>query len=365
MSDNQGLLVLEDGTSYRGELIGSIDSAAGEVVFVTAMTGYQEILTDPSYAGQIVVFTYPLIGNYGINEQLSESVHVQAAGCVIRNYSTENTHRQSNSSLDAYMAEQGLVGITGVDTRSITRKLRSLGVMKGVIVKTDLQEGLVHLRESPEYGSINYVSRVSAGKQYEWECKTSSTKSTLRIVVHDCGLKFNILRILKDRGCEIIVVPNSYSASEILNLNPDGVIISPGPGDPSLLGESVESVGQIALKVPTLGICLGHQLIARAFGAHTFKMKFGHRGANHPVKDLRSGKVYITAQNHGYAVDSKSFPKDLLITHVNLNDDTVEGIRHRDLPVMSIQYHSEASPGPRDNEYIFDEFLALIRKEEI
>tara|TARA_B100001750_G_C15520654_1_gene611226 strand:- start:1160 stop:2257 length:1098 start_codon:yes stop_codon:yes gene_type:complete len=365
MSDNQGLLILEDGSSYRGDLIGSMNSAAGEVVFVTAMTGYQEVLTDPSYAGQIVVFTYPLIGNYGINEQLSESVHVQAAGCVIRNYSTENTHRQSKSSLDVYMAEQDLIGITGIDTRAITRKLRSLGVMKGVIVKTDLQEGLIHLRESPEYGSINYVSRVSAGKEYEWDHKPESTKNTLRIVVHDCGLKFNILRILKNRGCEIIVVPNSYSTAEILNLKPDGVIISPGPGDPSLLSESVESVRQIALKVPTLGICLGHQLIARAFGAQTFKMKFGHRGANHPVKDLRSGKVYITAQNHGYAVDRISFPEDLLITHVNLNDDTVEGIRHRELPVMSIQYHSEASPGPRDNEYIFDEFLALIRKEEI
>ena len=314
MSDSHGLLILEDGSSYSGELIGSMDSAVGEVVFVTAMTGYQEILTDPSYAGQIVVFTYPLIGNYGINEQSAESVCVQAAGCVIRNYSNETSHRQSELSLDAYMSAQGLVGITGIDTRSVTRKLRSLGVMKGVIVKNGLEEGLNSLRKSPEYGNINYVSRVTAGKKYEWGQKSKSRKNTLRIVVHDCGLKFNILRILNDRGCEIIVVPNNYSANEILNLEPDGVVISPGPGDPSLLSTSVESVRQIVSQVPTLGICLGHQLIARAFGAQTFKMKFGHRGANHPVKDLSSGKVYITAQNHGYAVDSTSCPEELLIT---------------------------------------------------
>lgn len=365
MPDNSGLLILEDGSSFAGELIGSMGTAVGEVVFVTAMTGYQEVLTDPSYAGQIVMFTYPLIGNYGINEQLAESVRVQAAGCVIRNYSNENTHRHSEMPLSAYMSTQGLVGIAGIDTRSITRKLRSLGVMKGVIVRSSHEEGLTLLKESPEYGSLNYVSRVSAKKEYEWRQDPISKKGNLKIAVYDCGLKFNILRILKDYGCDILVVPNSYSASEILDLQPDGVVISPGPGDPSLLTTSVESVRQIALQVPTLGICLGHQLIARAFGAQTFKMKFGHRGSNHPVQDVLSGKVYITAQNHGYSVDRKSCPEELMITHVNLNDGTVEGIRHRELPVMSIQYHSEASPGPLDNEYIFDEFLALIKKEEI
>ena len=364
MSDSKGFLILEDGSSYDGYLMGSLASSTGEVVFVTAMTGYQEVLTDPSYAGQIVVFTYPLIGNYGINDQLAESVRAQVAGCVMRNYASTPSHQLSDLSLNAYMVQQNIVGIHGVDTRAITRKLRCSGVMKGMIVEDNNNSAYRCLKESPAYETIDYASLVSSTKPYKWRTKEKSDVPLLKIVVYDCGLKFNILRILESRYCEVIVVPNSSTAGDILRLNPDGVVISPGPGDPSLLSSSVDLVRQIVHRIPTLGICLGHQLIAQAFGAKTFKLKFGHRGSNHPVQDINSGKVYITAQNHGYAVEGDSLPGDIVVTHLNLNDGTIEGISHRNLPVMSIQYHSEASPGPQDNEYIFDQFLSLAKKED-
>jgi carbamoyl-phosphate synthase small subunit len=358
-------LVLEDGSSYRGEAFGARRATHGEVVFSTSMTGYQEMLTDPSFAGQIVVPTYPLIGNYGINERDFESSKVQVSGFAVRARSTRPSHPLSTSTLDEFLEAQGVTGISGIDTRAITRRLRSLGVMMGAIaVDESPEEALARLRDLPNYGDIDFVKRVTTSEPYTWTQPLPGTEpasgKAYRVLVDDCGLKYNILRMLRTRGCEVAVMPAGATADEILALEPDGVMLSPGPGDPEFVDYAVDAAKGIIGKVPVMGICLGNQVVARAFGGKTFKLKFGHRGANHPVKDVETGRVYITAQNHGYADDADSLPSEIEVSHINLNDNTVEGLRHTSLPVMTIQYHSEASPGPLDNEYIFDRFLDMI-----
>ena len=362
-------LVLEDGSSYEGLAFGAEADAFGEVVFNTSMTGYQEMLTDPSYAGQIVVPTYPLIGNYGINERDFESRRVQVAGFVVREHCPRPSHALSTTTLDDFLAAQGVTGIADIDTRAVTRRIRTRGVMMGAIaVGGSAGDALERLREHPRYDDTDFVSRVTTDAPYDWAQPAAGTEAPAagrRIVVDDCGLKYNILRILRSHGCEVVAVPAGMSAEDVLDLRPDGVVMSPGPGDPELLDYAVETARGLAGRVPMLGICLGNQVIARAFGGRNYKLKFGHRGGNHPVRDNRTGLVHITAQNHGYAVDPDSLPADLEVSHVNLNDGTVEGLRHRSLPVMSIQYHSEASPGPLDNEYIFTEFLEMVRGSDV
>ena len=384
---NPAHLVLEDGSTYSGLAFGALSDAFGEVVFNTSMTGYQEMLTDPSYAGQIVVPTYPLIGNYGINERDFESRRVQVAGFAVREHCSRPSHSLSTTTLDEFLTDQGVTGISDIDTRAVTRRIRTRGVMMGAIaVGASAEDALERLREHPRYDDTDFVSRVTTEDSYAWDGHPIQASTTLpaltasaavqksaceppaagpRIVVDDCGLKYNILRILRSHGCEVVAVPAGTSADEVLDLSPDGVVMSPGPGDPELLDYAVETARGLAGRTPMLGICLGNQVIARAFGGRNYKLKFGHRGGNHPVRDNRTGLVHITAQNHGYAVDPDSLPADLEVSHVNLNDGTVEGLRHRSLLVMSIQYHSEASPGPRDNEYIFTEFLEMVRGSDV
>jgi carbamoyl-phosphate synthase small subunit len=402
----KAILVLEDGSSYEGYTFGAGAFAYGEVVFNTSMTGYQEMLTDPSYAGQILVLTYPLIGNYGINEHNFESARVQVRGFVVREQCDHPSHWQSKGTMDEFLAGSGVPGIHGVDTRALTRHLRYRGVMMGAIAADQSPEDiLARLRSLPRYDNVDFVREVSTKAPYQWESSRDKPAEAAaervqrlvpaeglgmspslcilpprlgarglkehleaipgdrpHIVVVDCGLKYNILRILRRLGCKVTAVPCTYSAQQILGLKPDGILFSPGPGDPALLGHIVETVRKLAGVKPLMGICLGEQLIGRAFGARTFKLKFGHRGGNHPVRDVKTGRVYIAAQNHGYAVDADTLSGGLEVSHINLNDGTVEGLHHRDLPIMSIQYHSEASPGPLDNLYLFDEFLAMVRE---
>ena len=366
-------LVLEDGSVHRGESMGALAPGHGEVVFNTSMTGYQEVLTDPSYAGQLVTLTYPLVGNYGINPQDFESAKIRVAGFIVREHCDRPSHGQSNQTLDEYLKSQNIPGICGVDTRAITRRLRQHGVMMGLLTTDSPEAAVAQLAEMPRYDDQDLVRTVTAEEQYRWSAAgpvpadpqsgdTLDRESLHRILVTDVGVKYNILRLLMERGCEVIAVPATTSAEDMLAMNPSGILLSPGPGDPQLLDYVVGNVQQILGRVPVMGICLGHQLVARALGGQTYKLPFGHRGGNHPVQDMSSGRVYITAQNHGFAVDPDTLPDGLEVSHINLNDQTVEGTRHRDMPLFTIQYHSEASPGPRDNEYIFDEFLGMVKE---
>ncbi len=357
----KAILVLEDGSVHTGSVLGAGKDTIGEVVFCTSMTGYQEMLTDPSYAGQILVPTFPLIGNYGINKQDFESAGIRVRGFVVREECPEPSHYLNQRTVHEYLADSGIPGIQGVDTRAITRRLRNAGVMKGIITSDKTrEEALEALGRSPDYSSIDFVKEVTTPETYRWN--DDHTQGGYHIVVLDCGLKFNILRLLEQHGCSVTVVPCTTAAGDILALEPDGILLSPGPGDPALLDYVVETAKRLFEKKPVMGICLGSQVIARAFGAKTFKLKFGHRGGNHPVRELSTGRIHITAQNHGFAVDPATIGSDLEITHINLNDNTVEGVRHKELPVFGIQYHSEASPGPLDNTYLFDRFIELISK---
>jgi carbamoyl-phosphate synthase small subunit len=326
------------------------------------MIGYQEMLTDPSYAGQIVVPTYPLIGNYGTNEQDVESSRIQVRGFVVREECLQPNHYRSRQTVHDYLSEGNIPGLHGIDTRSLTRKLRSYGVMMGYLTsEKSAEEALSELKKLPDYGSTDFVQQVSTFHPYSWE--PGNDKNLPHVVVLDCGLKYNILRLLRQQGCHVTAVPCTTSPEEILNLKPDGILVSPGPGDPELLDYIVDTIKVLVYKRPMMGICLGNQLIARAFGGKNFKLKFGHRGGNHPVRDLATGRIHITAQNHGYAVDPDTLKDGLEVTQINLNDGTVEGLKHRELPIFCIQYHSEASPGPLDNTYLFKDFMEMVMGE--
>jgi len=372
----KAILVLEDGAVYQGYSFGAENTTYGEVVFDTSMAGYQEMLTDPSFAGQILLLTYPLIGNYGINEADFESEQIQVRGLAVREYCSQPSHWQSTRTLHEFLLAGGIPGISGIDTRALTRHLRSAGVMMGTITSDmGAEEALNELKGLPRYGSVDFVHQVTAERPYEWQSSSSDDhplsaealsvakgqRSNLHIVVVDLGLKYNILRILSRFGCQVTAVPCTTSPEGILSLGPDGIVLSPGPGDPALLDDLTRVLGKLIGKKPIMGICLGLQLIGKALGAGTFKLKFGHHGGNHPVRDLATGKVYITAQNHGYAIDPDTLKEGLEVSHINLNDSTVEGLRHRDLPILAIQYHSEAAPGPLDNMYLFDRFLEMVR----
>jgi carbamoyl-phosphate synthase small subunit len=374
----KAILVLEDGSVYEGHSFGARNTTYGEVVFSTSMTGYQEMLTDPSYAGQILVPTYPLIGNYGINESDFESKQIQVRGFIVREYCLQPSHWQSTRTLHEFLLAYSIPGISGIDTRALTRRLRSSGVMMGILSsEMTIEEASEELKSLPRYDSVDFVRQVSTEKSYEWQSHAPAPANLIssplkgeekgegeakqsHIAVIDYGLKYNILRILSQLGCQAIAIPCTASAKDVLALNLDGIVLSPGPGDPALLGDIAETVRNLIGKKPIMGICLGHQLIGRALGAQTFKLKFGHRGGNHPVRDLATGRVYITAQNHGYALDADTLKGGLEVSHINLNDGTVEGLRHRDLPILSVQYHSEASPGPWDNRYLFERFLDMV-----
>jgi carbamoyl-phosphate synthase small subunit len=361
-------LVLSDGTTYEGQPLGAEGTTVGEVVFNTGMTGYQEILSDPSYSGQIVLFTYPLIGNYGINDDDFESDKLQPSGIIVKEACAVPSNWRSTKSIDTLLRERGLVSIQGLDTRAITKHIRSGGVVMGAI-SDDIDAAKEKLRESLSYDDTDFVYGVTTRAPYKWgpegkeSVETEDDEDRLRLVVLDCGLKFNILRRFHRAGCSPIILPATTSAEEVLAWNPDGILLSPGPGDPARLEPVVETVRGILGKRPLFGICLGNQLLCHAVGGDTYKLKFGHRGSNHPVQDLKTGKVTITSQNHGYAVDPESLKgTGAIITQLNLNDGTVEGIQVPDLHASSIQYHPEAAPGPWDSRPYFPEFVKQMRE---
>lgn len=352
-------LVLEDGTYYTGFKLGADTLTQGEIVFNTAMTGYQETLSDPSYTGQIITFTYPLIGNYGINRDDFESLIPTLKGVVVKEACQAPSNFRAQKTLDEVLKEFDIPGISGVDTRSITKKIREHGVLKAAFVddETEIETTIQNLKtiEFPR----NEVPTVSTKTPYV------STGFDLRVVLVDFGKKQNIVRELNARGCEVTVVPYDTTAEEIIKMSPDGVMLSNGPGDPADVQVAVDMIKGIIGKIPFFGICLGHQLFALSQGATSFKMKFGHRGANHPVKDLSTGKIALTSQNHGYAIDADSLKEtDLEVTHIALNDGTIEGLRHKFEPAFSVQYHPEACPGPTDSNYLFDQFIELMLEQK-
>lgn len=356
----QAVLALEDGTLYYGRAFGAGGENWGEVVFNTSMTGYEGVLTDPSYCGQIVVMTYPLIGNYGLHHEDFESRGSFARGLVVREYCSHPSNWRAAGALAEFLAGEGVVGLSGIDTRALTRRIRTNGTMRGIISTEDVEpEYLVEkVRSCPDFSAQDFVPEVSTGEILHFDGEDPL------VAVIDLGAKRNIIHCLQRRGCRVTVFPWNTPPAEILSVDPVGVVVSNGPGDPVRVTETINTVRQLANSKPILGICLGHQVLALALGARTYKLKFGHRGANHPVKDLSRDRVYISAHNHGFAVEEESLVgTGLVTTHRNLNDDTVEGIRHRQLPIIGIQYHPEGAPGPRDSEYLFDEFVELMRQE--
>ena len=353
------LLVLADGSVFPGRSIGAEGHADGEVVFNTSMTGYQEMLTDPSYAGQLLVLTYPLIGNYGIDDRVEESARIQPTGLIVREAALTASHLRSQQTLREFLVERGIVAIEGVDTRAVTRRIRMHGVMPGTVTTNEsAAEAIERLRSFASYDNVNWVNSVTTDHVFDWNVPPGEARH--RVALLDGGVKRNIMRSLEARGCSVRVFPAATPAEDLLALNPDGIVLSPGPGDPRLLHAMVGEVGKLIGKAPVLGICLGHQVAARALGAGTFKLPFGHRGGNHPVQEVATGRVTITAQNHGYAVDPGGLDGKAFVSHINLNDQTVEGIALRHEPLMTIQYHSEACPGPLDNAYIFDQFIEMM-----
>ena len=379
----KAILALADGTVFEGEQFGAVGETVGEIVFNTSMTGYQEVITDPSYKGQIVTMTYPLIGNYGCNEADIESIGPQVEGFVVREYSAFHSNWRSVWSLDTYLAAHGIIGIQGIDTRALTRRLRVHGVMNGCLATENIEddfdaESLVE-KARAWHGLVGWdlVKHVTCPNPYAWNQHKSNPVSDVskhgtegseqietnryRVIAMDFGIKFNILRQLTLHGCEVQVVPASTSAEAILEAEPDGVFLSNGPGDPTPLDYAITTIQELLGKKPVFGICLGHQLLGLALGGKTYKLKFGHRGANQPVKHLKNDRVEITAQNHGFCVDIESLPNTVEITHINLNDDTLEGMRHLEYPAFSVQYHPEASPGPHDASYLFSLFSDMMK----
>jgi carbamoyl-phosphate synthase small subunit len=383
----KAILALEDGSVFHGQGFGARASACGEVCFNTSMTGYQEILTDPSYKGQIVTMTYPLIGNYGVNSQDVESWKPHASGFVIRELSPVVSNWRADFSLEKYLENNGIPGIQGIDTRALTKKLRVRGALNGFISTEEISEAEA-IRRAKEFVfvGVDYVKEVTHKKEFRWDEKDEQSAAfdlvrglkvadarnhhqplppaDIPIVAFDYGMKYNILRRLRQHGFATQVLPATASAADALKHKPAGIFLSNGPGDPAALDYIVREVKTLLdTGIPIFGICLGHQILGQAFGGKTFKLKFGHRGGNQPVKDLESGKVEITSQNHGFAVDSKTLPSDVSVTRINLNDQTVEGLRHKTKPVYCVQYHPEASPGPHDSTALFAEFRALIGKK--
>lgn len=360
----KGFLLLEDGTLFHGRLVGSGAATVAEVVFTTNMTGYQEVFTDPSYRGQIVVMTAPQIGNYGINSDDPESARPQVAGVICRELSPTHSNWRATGGLPEWMAQANVPILTEVDTRRLTKHLRSVGVMRGVIAAGERPgaEVLAALEGCPSMEGLDLASVVSTREQYSW----GQADAAFHVVAYDFGIKRNILRLFEAHGCRVTVVPSETPANDVLAMNPDGVFLSNGPGDPAAVTYAPPSIRAIASEqVPMFGICLGHQLLGLTFGGRTVKMPYGHRGGNQPVKDLATGQVLITSQNHGFAVagspEGVEGAPDLAVTHINLNDGTVEGLRHRSLPVFGVQYHPEAAPGPHDAVPLFDQFMQALR----
>ena len=369
-------LSLENGTVFEGEAFGAPGEVAGEVVFNTSITGYQEIFTDPSYCGQIVTLTYPLIGNYGINAEDLESDRPRVSGVIVRESSGVFSNFRAAKSLSDWLREHDVMAIEGLDTRMLTRMLRTDGALRGVISTVDMDDSslLAKANASPVMNGLDLATKVTCERPYSWD-ETDPTPFALgtfsprgesgprfKVVAYDYGIKRNILRRLVLYGCVVTVVPAGFPAADVMAMKPDGVFLSNGPGDPAAVGVAIRNIRALAGKIPIFGICLGHQLLALALGGTTYKLKFGHRGGNHPVKNLLTGKIEITSQNHGFAVDPQSLdPAAVEITHVNLYDRTNEGFRHRDLPLFSVQYHPEASPGPHDSDYLFAEFIAMMK----
>jgi carbamoyl-phosphate synthase small subunit len=366
----QAKLALADGTVFTGRGFGAAGETLGEVVFNTSMTGYQEVLTDPSYTGQIVTMTYPLIGNYGTTPDDQESKGVQVAGFIVRELTRVPSNFRSDRSLDAFLKASNVVGIEGIDTRALVRRLRVRGAMNGVLSTTDLDDAsLVKKAQAfPGMEGRDLVKEVVPAKAFHWdkgfgafaEHVLPHRPATKRVVAIDYGMKWNILRCLTQVGCDVTVVPGTATAEEVLSHNPDGVFLSNGPGDPAAVGYAIDTVKNLIGKKPIFGICLGHQLLGLAFGAKTFKLKFGHRGANQPVRNELTKQIEITTQNHGFSVDPATLPSDVIPTHINLNDNTLEGLKHTSLPVFSVQYHPEAAAGPHDSSYLFEEFRKLM-----
>jgi carbamoyl-phosphate synthase small subunit len=356
----KAILVLEDGTFFKGEGFGAAGEAFGEVVFNTSMAGYQEIITDPSYFGQMVTMTYPLIGNYGVNDEDVESRKPWLSGFIIKELSSIRSNWRSTMDLDEYFKKHNILGIQGIDTRALTRHIRLKGAMKGGISTKDIDAKslLKKVSAAPSLVGIDMVKHVTCAKPYDW-----NKSGKFKVAVLDCGVKYNILRNLAASGCRVKVYPAHTGADEILRAKPDGVLLSNGPGDPAAVTYVIETARKLIGKLPIFGICLGHQMLGLAFGGKTYKLKFGHHGGNHPVKDLSTGSVAITSQNHGFCVKVESIPdKKVVMTHLNLYDGTPEGLEHRKLPVFCVQYHPEAGPGPNDATYLFQKFTRLMRK---